>query len=106
MNRSYKLGELIKWFSLVGSIAFSMGAAKKGGMNFFETLHIVESQNKQIISSQAEIIEEQAAAKYEREGLRSVIREINRASKTTKGQIKTLGRNYAYLTHKLDPLEN
>ena len=70
MNKTYRLGDLIKWFSLVGSIAFSMGAAKKGGMNFLETLHTVRDQNILILRNQEAITEEQRMAREERNSLR------------------------------------
>ena len=97
--------DLIKWAMLVASAGMSVGVAKKNGMDFIETINAVDDQNKIILEGQVVILEEQAQARKEREDLGVIIREMSRTSKTTKGQIKQLGRNYAYLTHKLDPLE-
>lgn len=106
MTIKLSLLDLVKWAVFVGTMGMSFGVAKKNGMDFIETLNAVEDQNKIILAGQIVILDEQSAARAEREELRAVIREINRTSKTTKGQIKTLGRSYAYLTHKLDPVEN
>jgi hypothetical protein len=106
LNKQFKFIDMVKWFSLVGSIAFSLGAAKKGGMNFLETLHSVQEQNIAIIAGQKLIVSEQRIAKEDRNSLRFELKENTRADQARSERNQSADPSYAQLNNTLNTVEN
>lgn len=106
MTLKLSILDLFKWFAFVASAGMAVGAGKEELTDAYALLKSVDKQNETILEDNKAILLAQELAKHDRDELRMTARENNRIIKASRDKIKTLGRNYAYLANKLDPLES